>query len=117
MNKMSRFSRGLKRLERWLLVAGVICLSVFAAAMIHRSVSSRAALAEFEQMKARAAERIRSRLWNSAMKGKSISLWSEKRVRAYQESLATLKRAPMAVLTVGRLASGCRSSRARMSWR
>jgi sortase A len=101
---MSQSTTGRKRLERWLLVTGVICLSVFAAAMLHRSVSSRAALLQFDQMKAAAAEAPGDQVLDLGDERKvNYALWSKERVRAHQESLAALKGAPLAVLTVRRL--------------
>ena len=96
--------RGLNRLEHWLLVMGVICLAVFAAAMLHRSVSSRSALIDFDRMKATAAGGPKVEALELGDERKvEYTLWSEKRMRAYQESLEILKGPPMAVLTVGRL--------------
>jgi len=101
---MSRSTTGIERIERWLLVTGVICLAVFAAAMLHRTTSSRSALAQFDQMKADAAESPKSAVLDLGDERKvDYSLWSRERKRAHQESLAALKGAPIAVLTVGRL--------------
>jgi sortase A len=101
---MSRSTTGLKRLERWLLVTGVILLAIFAAAMIHRSVSSQAALVQFDQMKATAAETPQVAALDVGDERKvDYSLWSKERRKGHQESLESLKGAPVAVLTVGRL--------------
>jgi len=100
----SRSTTGMKRIERWLLVTGLLCLAVFAAAMIHRTFSSRSALVQFDRMKAAAAEAPKVEALNLGDERKvDYSLWSKERRRAHQESLAALKGAPVAVLTVGRL--------------
>jgi len=100
----SRSTTGMKRIERWLLVTGLLCLAVFAAAMIHRTFSSRSALVQFDRMKAAAAEAPKVEALNLRDERKvDYSLWSKERRRAHQESLAALKGAPVAVLTVGRL--------------
>ena len=100
----SRSTTGMKRIERWLLVTGLLCLAVFAAAMLHRTLSSRSALAQFEQMKVAAAEPSKVEVLDPGDERKvDYSLWSRERKRAHQESLAALKGAPVAVLTVGRL--------------
>jgi len=102
--EMIRSTTGMKRLERWLLVTGVLCLGVFAAAMLHRTFSSRSALAQFDQMKAVAAESSKVEVLEVGDETKvDYSLWSRERKRAHQESLVALKGAPVAVLTVGRL--------------
>jgi len=101
---MNSATTGLKRLEGWVLGAGIVCLAVFAAAMLHRSVSSRAALVKFEQLKATAAEEPKvAALDVGDERIVDYSLWSKERRRGHQESLAALKGAPVAVLTVGRL--------------
>lgn len=101
---MSRSTTGLKRLERWLLVTGVLLLAVFAAAMMYRSVSSRSALVQFDQMKATAVETPQVAALDLGDERKvDYSLWSKERRRGHQESLEALKGAPVAVLTVGRL--------------
>lgn len=101
---MSRSTTGLKRLERGLLITGVILLAVFAAAMVHRSISSQAALAQFDQMKASAAEPPKVAALDLGDERKvDYALWSKERVRVHQESLTALKGAPVAVLSVGRL--------------
>ena len=100
----SRSTTGMKRIERWLLVTGLLCLAVFAASMIHRTFSSRSALVQFDRMKAAAAEAPKVEALNLGDERKvDYSLWSKERRRAHQESLAALKGAPVAVLTVGRL--------------
>jgi len=95
---------GLKRLECWLLVTGVVCLAGFTAAMVHRSVSSRSALAQFDRMKAAAEQTPKLQVLDLGDERRvDDSLWSKERRLAHQQSLALLKSAPLAVLTVGRL--------------
>jgi len=90
--------------ERFLLIAGVLLLAIFAGGLLYRSVSSRRALEEFDQ---RAA---------SVVKGDSPAVaelkvddevdfrhWSEQRTKAYRESLATTNGPVLAVLSVKEL--------------
>ncbi len=101
---MIRSTTGLKRLERWLLATGVILMAVFATALIHGSFSSRAALVEFDRMKATAVETPQVAALDLGDERKvDYSLWSKERKRGHQESLEALKGAPVAVLTIGRL--------------
>ena len=100
---MIRVHRNFNILERSLLAAGGLLLGVWAAALIHRSVGSRTALIEFEK----ARESVAAGGWTGGLEvdpgDTDVSLWSEKRVREYRQSLAIHKGAPLAVLRVSRL--------------
>jgi sortase A len=90
--------------ERLLLAAGVTLLLIVSAALIHRWVFSRLALAEFDR--ARAALLSKPSKQGVAWQPDEIvdfRLWSEKRVREYRGSLLIKKDAPLAVLRLGRL--------------
>jgi len=94
----------LQFVERALLVAGIGLLAAAVIALVDRSVSSRQALAAFDQAKA-----ARSALEASAASGlpsgekTDFSLWSEKRIREYKASLSIEKRLPLAVLEIRKL--------------
>jgi sortase A len=89
---------GLSLAERLLLACGAMLLVVFAAGMIQRVVSPRLAVREFEKARETVAA-------NDFMTGRAVdfSLWGEKRVRAYRDSLLTMKELPLAVLRIERL--------------
>ncbi len=90
--------------ERVLLGAGLSLLAIFAVAMIHRSVSSRLALAEFDRAQIVLLEGATARDQAARVGDQAdFSLWSEKRIREYRASLALKKDAPLAVLTIERL--------------
>lgn len=100
---MAGRNRGFRILERSLLAVGICCLTIAAAALLYRSVSSRLALREFDQAQAAAPTRGSRPLKPlKAGDGKEIdfSLWSEKRVQAYRDSLLNHKGSPLAVLRV-----------------
>jgi len=89
--------------ERCLLAAGVILLAIFLSAFFHRTISSRFALWQFEGEQAAAKK-------NSAILGSSdageevdVSLWAEKRILAYKESLLSKTDIPLAVLEIRKL--------------
>ena len=92
--------RGLTILELSLLVTGVALLLFCGAALVHRSVACRKALFAFDQ--AADAQRGDSGKGSQAVgeADPDFTLWSEKRVRAYRESLVTYKGAPLAVLSM-----------------
>jgi sortase A len=90
--------------QNLLMVAGLILLAACALALIDRSVSSRLALRAFDQAQAVGSASEDSDL--TGLQGDEevdFSLWSEKRVREYKESLSVEKRLPMAVLSISKL--------------
>ena len=99
--------RWMKGLERLLLAVGVALLIVYAAARFHGEAGKAAGLARFE------AERSALATVTSSLKPSPVSLsvspavddslWSEKRIRAYRDSLAMQFAAPVAVLRIPKL--------------
>ena len=85
-----------------MLAAGIILLLMVAAAMIHRALYSRLALAEFDYHQAVLLQRTSQ---PSAVADEKVdfSLWSEKRIREYRASLLTKKDSPLAVLWIEKL--------------
>ncbi len=75
----------MRQLERILLIVGAVMLALYGAAGIHRTVLSNAELQRFKtQQQVSAAPRGVS----LATAIPDLSLWSEKRVKEYEESLA-----------------------------
>ena len=96
--------RALKFFQYLLMVAGVILLATYGLARIYMSVSSRMALREFE--KAQATRLTSDDIGTIRFQGNEnvdFSLWSEKRVREYKESLSVENRLPWAVLSIDKL--------------
>ncbi len=97
----------LKNLERLLLVVGFALLAVVAAAKIHEVVLSRAAIRQFEQLKQNTAHSTPKIPGDPAPQLSAsrpdFLLWSEDRVKHYQESLRQQDSAPLAVLRIDRL--------------
>jgi sortase A len=90
-------------LEPLLLAVGVVLVTICAAALLHRTISSSLALRQFDRTQAAAQPKdpVSSR-WK-AQQGIDFSLWGEKRILAYRDSLVTKKDAPLAVLEIGKL--------------
>jgi sortase A len=89
-----------RRIESILLVIGLTLLAVWGGAWIHRVVSSRAGILRFE------AAEVHAQDINSALApGERVdfSLWSEKRVAAYKDSLARKSDAPIAILLIRKI--------------
>ena len=96
-NKSSRV------LERLLLAVGVVLLTICAAALLHRNISSRMALRQFDQ--ARTADQSKDAVTSQwkAEQGIDFSLWREKRIEEYRDSLITKTDPPLAVLEIHKL--------------
>ena len=90
-------------LERLLLAVGVVLVTICAAALLHRTVSSRLALWQFDRAQAAAQHPAPVTSQWKAEQGIDFSLWGEKRILAYRDSLITKKDAPLAVLEIDKL--------------
>jgi len=91
-------------LERCLLGAGVILVTIAAAGMLQRASLSRLALWQFDTAKAE-AEQKKSGLSTQSKpdEGVDFSLWAEKRIQAYRDSLLSKTDPPLAVLQIDKL--------------
>jgi sortase A len=90
-------------LERLLLAVGVVLMTICAAALLHRTVSSHLALWQFDRAQAAAQHPDSVTSQWKAEQGIDFSLWGEKRVLAYRDSLVTKKDVPLAVLEIHKL--------------
>jgi sortase A len=97
-------SRLLQFAERSLLAIGVMLLVAVAAAHVHRWVFSQLALKEFDQAQAALTQADpKPAVEARGNEEVDFSLWSEKRIREYRQSLLTKKDAPLAVLRIEKL--------------
>lgn len=102
----------LRTLERAFLVTGIVLLSLYLGALLYRNISARSAVNEFRR---EAAGRTLpgdpgfgplsagSGVAAAAATGVDTSQWSEKRIRAYNESLNHAFAAPLAVLLIPKI--------------
>ncbi len=91
-------------LERCLLVIGVILVSVYVAALFHQAISRQFALWQFDRTQSAAVQKELSTPLSSKGEGEvDFSLWAEKRINAYKDSLLTQTDPPMAVLEIAKL--------------
>jgi sortase A len=90
-----RFSRSIERL---LLILGVLLIAIYVAAYIHRTILSRAELRRFQD------HQTRQPVGTSPGPGTRVdvdfSLWSQKRIAAYEQTLAEHIDPPLAVLRI-----------------
>jgi len=90
--------------RRFLLVMGVLLIGVYVAARIHAEVASRLALRQFS--KAEQKDPAPNNAPGAAPGTKhniDFSLWSMKRITAYEESLSKQFAAPLAVLEIPKI--------------
>lgn len=90
-----------KGVERLLIGFGALLLFVYALARIHGFVFSRVAVETFKSQQL-LAQGLKNGA-QSAGKSPDFSLWSAKRIQAYQESLASHFQPAMAVLSIPKI--------------
>jgi len=94
----------LRRLEQLLLVVGVILLGIYGAARIHSYISARRALERFKATyRPTSPNTLEPAQPPQTHEQVDFSLWSEKRIRDYKESLLTKTDLPLAVLQIPKL--------------
>lgn len=91
------------RIQRWLLIIGVVLMGVYAAAYFHKEVLSRAQLRQFDGP--RMHDIVETSDAQRAKPGFKVDfrLWSEKRIAEYEESLARNIDPPLALLHISKV--------------
>jgi sortase A len=90
-----------QKLERLLLIAGLLMLGMYAIARLHGEILSRAEVQRFMTLQARSQEGTPPLGIRTA--SPDFSLWSEKRIKQYQESLAAAFSPAVAVLRIPKI--------------
>jgi sortase A len=93
----------LRTIERLLLVLGLVSVAIYIAALVHRSVLSRAELKRFHDIQARQAGGPLSQFPPAAQFKLDSTLWSPERIAAYEQSLEERLDPPMAVLRIAKV--------------
>jgi sortase A len=93
--------RWIRELERFLLVIGLAMLAFYVGARVHRAVLSRAEVKRFETERISVKDGTR-RVELLAAKP-NFSLWSQKRVKDYEDSLAQQFAPASAVLRISKI--------------
>jgi sortase A len=91
----------LHKLERLLMIVGVLMLGLFVGARIHQSVLSSAELQRFKARQPASADELHQAGLTTATP--DFSLWSERRIRDYQESLAAHFSPAIAILRIPKI--------------
>jgi sortase A len=91
-------------LERVLIATGVVFLSAYVGVRLYGVVASRTVVAAFRQTSAAAFPPSHAgNDWAWSVAGVDTSLWSEKRIRAYHDSLSHAFGTTLAVLTIPKI--------------
>jgi sortase A len=93
--------RWLRALQRLLLIIGIALLAYYGGARIHRAVLSRAEVNRFTSERIRLADQAGSIELVAAKP--DFALWSQKRIRDYEDSLASHFAPAVAVLRVPKI--------------
>jgi sortase A len=91
--------RSFSNLERLLLFFGILLVSIYVANRVYGAIYSRASIQSFwaHQTSSPIAVEAQS-IWHSGVP--DFRLWSQKRIRAYQTSLAAIVSPPLGVLEI-----------------
>lgn len=93
--------RWLRKLELLLLVLGLLLIGVYLGARFHRTLLSRAAIQRFESQRSSSPEQARGTVL--VAKAPDFSLWSEKRIKDYGDSLAAHLSPTIALLRIPKI--------------
>jgi sortase A len=91
--------RSFSKLERFLLLFGILLISVYVANQAYSTIYSHASIESFWEHQASSPTVVEAQsVWHSGVP--DFRLWSEKRIRAYQTSLAAIVSPPLGVLEI-----------------
>ena len=90
--------------EQCLLVTGVVLLTIYVSALLHKTILSHIALWQFDETQRATAQKDPSTpVQSKDEEGVDFTLWAEKRIQAYKGSLLSKTDPPLAVLEITRL--------------
>jgi sortase A len=92
-----------RRLEWGLLIAGLILIGSYVVVRVHSQISSHRAVQKFEAARMEARFRAQESVKQRTGEQVDFSLWSDKRVQEYMESLVTREGIPYGVLSIPKL--------------
>ncbi len=91
------------KLERLLLVLGLLLVASYVAVRIHGGLSSRAAMREFAAVPGGAPANLRSEVRHLAVNAPDFALWSPKRIKDYQGTLKQQFSPALAILKIPKI--------------
>jgi len=93
----------LGRIERLLLILGLVLIAIYAAAYVHRTILSRAELKRFRDLQAEQSVETSDHFPPVTQFKLDVSLWSQKRIAGYEQSLTGYVDPPLAVLRISKV--------------
>jgi sortase A len=97
-------ARVVRSVERTLLITGVVLLSAYVGVRLYGAIVSRSVVAAFQQKAAAGVPLSHADSGTTTSPaGVDTSLWSDKRIRAYNESLSHAFGTPLAVLSIPKI--------------
>jgi sortase A len=91
------------RIDRLLLILGSMLMAIYVAAHVHSAILSRAELKRFRDVQAEQSLDTAVRVRPGTQSKLDVSLWSERRIAAYEQSLAEYFDPPLAVLRISKV--------------
>jgi sortase A len=91
------------RIDRLLLILGSLLMAIYMAAHVHSAIFSRAELKRFRDIQAVQPVDTALRLLPGTQPKLDVSLWSQERIAAYEQSLAEYLDPPLAVLRISKV--------------
>ncbi len=93
----------LSKIERLLLILGLLLVAVFGAAEAYRLILSRAELRRFQDLQKERSVEANGTVRSATTQNVDFNLWSPDRVVAYERSLQQYFAPPLAVLRIGKV--------------
>ncbi len=93
----------LGRIERLLLILGLVLIAIYAAAYAHRTILSRAELKRFRDLQAEQPIETADHFPPVTQFKLDLSLWSQERIAEYEQSLTGYVDPPLAVLRISKV--------------
>ncbi len=90
-------------IERLLLILGLVLIAIYAAAYVHRTILSRAELKRFRDLQAEQPVETADHFPPVTQFKLDVSLWSQKRIAGYEQSLTGYVDPPLAVLRISKV--------------
>jgi len=99
---LGSMTKHLHKIEFGLLILGVLLISIFVGAYIHRTTMSRRAVTQFRELKKERTADKPARSLAGRQFTFDFSLWSPKRVAEYEQSLTEKFDAPLGILRIAK---------------
>ena len=93
----------LGRIERLLLIVGLMFIAIYAVAYVHRTILSGAELKRFQDLQAEQPIEKADHFPPGTQFKLDLSLWSQKRIAEYEQSLTGYVDPPLAVLRISKV--------------